>query len=109
MAIRLMDPCHSPTGKGCSFLEDPAHLKLYETRGMRLLCVLRTVLWWESLSHFVNCLMPLQMIIGGSNEDEPFYNRHPANTIEFFPSKNGGVARFSPFLKDTVPANLFPR
>ena len=49
------------------------------------------------------------MIIGGMHESTPFYNTDPVNSIEFFPSKDGGVPRPSAFLERSLPANLFPR
>lgn len=49
------------------------------------------------------------MIVGGVHEGVLFYNIDPVNSIEFFPSKDGGVPRQSDFLARTNPVNLFPR
>ncbi|THG97889.1 hypothetical protein EW026_g4195 [Hermanssonia centrifuga] len=51
------------------------------------------------------------MITGGIHVNTNFYNNltAAANTIEFFPPKDGGVPRPSAFLKRSLPANLFPR
>ncbi len=49
------------------------------------------------------------MILGGAHRNMAFYNTDPANTIEFFPAKDGGVPRPSAFLERTLPVNMFPR
>ncbi len=49
------------------------------------------------------------MVVGGTHLGVPFYNDDPVTTIEFFPKKDGGIARPLEVLKRSVPANLFPR
>ncbi|KAJ7262826.1 hypothetical protein C8J57DRAFT_1231438 [Mycena rebaudengoi] len=48
------------------------------------------------------------MVVGGTHI-ATLYNVDPANTFEFFPSKDSGVPRQSAFLARRLPANLFPR
>lgn len=94
--IRLFGPCDSPDGigEGCTLFEDPETLHLAVNR------------WYpSSLRIFDGSLM----VIGGTNNATPFYNMFPENSFEFFPKKDGGQVRFSPFLERTVPTNLFPR
>ncbi|TFK65670.1 glyoxal oxidase precursor [Pluteus cervinus] len=94
MGLRLFEPCASPSGVGCTVVDDPATLHLETTR------------WYpSSLRIFDGSLM----VVGGIHEDTPFYNTDPVNSFEFFPSKDGGVPRPSDFLARTVPVNLFPR
>ncbi|KAF9069729.1 copper radical oxidase [Rhodocollybia butyracea] len=94
MGIRIFEPCASPSGDNCTLFEDPATLHLAVTR------------WYpSSLRIFDGSLM----IIGGTNASTPFYNVAPENSFEFFPPKDNGQVRFSPFLERTVPVNLFPR
>ncbi len=45
----------------------------------------------------------------GSQVNSVFYNIQPENSFEFFPSKDAGGVRPSPFLERSLPANLFPR
>jgi len=47
--------------------------------------------------------------VGGIHESTPFYKTDPVNSFEFFPPKDDGVPRPSPFLERSLPANLFPR
>ena len=51
------------------------------------------------------------MVIGGIHVPTSFYNSEDlaANSVEFFPPKDGGVPRPSAFLQRSLPANLFPR
>lgn len=49
------------------------------------------------------------MVVGGMHGLATFYNVDPANSFEFFPKKDNGIPRPSPFLERTLPANLFPR
>ncbi|KAJ7241477.1 glyoxal oxidase N-terminus-domain-containing protein [Mycena rebaudengoi] len=94
MGLRMFEPCSTPDGTGCTLFDDPAAFHLAVNR------------WYpSSLRIFDGSLM----IIGGSVNATPFYNVDPVNSFEFFPSKDGGVPRKSPFLARTVPANLFPR
>lgn len=55
--------------------------------------------------------LALQMVAGGIHTNTPFYNTPnlTESSFEFFPPKDGGVPRHSPFLDRTLPANLFPR
>ncbi|KAF8909784.1 copper radical oxidase [Gymnopilus junonius] len=94
MGLRLFEPCDDPDGVGCTFIDDPATLHLVENR------------WYPSAVRIFDGSI---MVVGGMHEETPFYNTDPANTIEFFPSKDNDVPRQSPFLARTVPANLFPR
>jgi len=48
-------------------------------------------------------------IMKGSHVDVNFYNIDPENSYEFFPKKDGGAVRPSPFLERSLPSNLFPR
>ncbi|KAJ3717702.1 glyoxal oxidase N-terminus-domain-containing protein [Lentinula raphanica] len=94
MGIRIFEPCEDPSGVGCTLFEDPETLHLAAYR------------WYpSSLRIFDGSLM----ILGGTHEQTPFYNTDPENTFEFFPPKDNGQTRFSPFLARTVPTNLFPR
>ncbi|KAF9062726.1 copper radical oxidase [Rhodocollybia butyracea] len=94
MGIRIFEPCASPSGDNCTLFEDPATLHLAVKR------------WYpSSLRIFDGSLM----IIGGMNDSTPFYNTGPENSFEFFPPKDNGQVRFSPFLERTLPVNLFPR
>ncbi len=92
-AIRLFEPCASPSGEGCTLFEDPANLHLQEQR------------WYPSSIRIFDGSL---MIVGGIHEDTPFYNTDPALTFEFFPPKES-TPRPSEFLKRSLPANLFPR
>ncbi|KIJ53696.1 copper radical oxidase [Sphaerobolus stellatus SS14] len=93
-AIRIFEPCANAAGIGCTVFEDPATVHLAESR------------WYpSSLRIFDGSLM----IIGGTHVPTPFYNTDPANTFEFFPPKDNGVPRPSPFLVKSGLANLFPR
>ncbi|KAG6836314.1 hypothetical protein H0H93_009234 [Arthromyces matolae] len=96
MMIRLFDPCTDANGVGCTVFEDPSTLHLTTTR------------WYpSSLRIFDGSLM----VIGGIRNTTSFYNNVSAaiNSFEFFPPKDSGVARPSPFLNRSLPANLFPR
>ncbi|KAH9480911.1 Aldehyde oxidase GLOX [Psilocybe cubensis] len=94
MGLRLFEPCDDPNGEGCTLFEDPENLHLVENR------------WYTSALRLHDGSL---IVVGGMHEDTPFYNTDPANTIEFFPPKDNGAARPSPFLERTVPGNLFPR
>ncbi|KAJ7256075.1 glyoxal oxidase precursor, partial [Mycena rebaudengoi] len=94
MGLRLFEPCNTPDGAGCTLFDSPPVLHLAETR------------WYPSTVRIFDGSL---MIVGGMHVATFFYNTDPANSIEFFPSKDGGVPRQSPFLARTVPANLFPR
>lgn len=94
MGVRLFEPCDDPSGLSCTLFEDPATLHLAANR------------WYpSSLRIFDGSLM----VIGGTHVATPFYNVDPENSFEFFPPKDNGVPRFSPFLERTLPTNLFPR
>jgi hypothetical protein len=96
MGLRRFEPCLAPDGAGCTIFDDPSVLHLVEKR------------WYpSSLRIFDGSLM----VLGGDAEQTPFYNVLPdaRNNYEFVPPKDGGVPRPSPFLKRTMPANMFPR
>ncbi|KAG6908451.1 hypothetical protein DXG01_004534 [Tephrocybe rancida] len=96
MLLRLFEPCTDPTGAGCTIFENPATHHLTTTR------------WYpSSLRIFDGSLM----VIGGIRDTTSFYNNisFAVNSFEFFPPKDGGLARPSPFLERSLPANLFPR
>ncbi|CDO77228.1 Glyoxal oxidase [Trametes cinnabarina] len=92
-AIRLFEPCDSPTGDGCTLFEDPATLHLLEKR------------WYPSSARIFDGSL---IIVGGMHEATPFYNTDPALSFEFFPRKED-TPRPSEFLNRSLPANLFPR
>ncbi|EIW61172.1 glyoxal oxidase precursor [Trametes versicolor FP-101664 SS1] len=92
-AIRLFEPCASPSGDGCTLFEDPDNLHLLEHR------------WYPSSIRIFDGSL---MIVGGIHTDTPFYNTDPALSFEFFPPKEN-APRPSEFLKRSLPANLFPR
>ncbi|KAI0737815.1 glyoxal oxidase precursor [Daedaleopsis nitida] len=91
-AIRLFEPCESPTGEGCTVFEDP-NLKLLAER------------WYSSSIRISDGSL---LIVGGSHVTSHFYNTDPESSFEFFPRKEEAV-RPSPFLKRALPVNLFPR
>ncbi|KAF9467716.1 copper radical oxidase [Collybia nuda] len=94
MMLRLFEPCIDASGAGCTVIEDAQSLRLAANR------------WYpSSLRIFDGSLM----IVGGMHELASFYNTDPENSIEFFPKKDNGIPRPSPFLERTLPANLFPR
>ncbi|KAH9884941.1 glyoxal oxidase N-terminus-domain-containing protein [Cubamyces lactineus] len=92
-AIRLFEPCASPTGDGCTVFEDPENLHLLEKR------------WYPASARIFDGSI---IIVGGMHEDTPFYNTDPALSFEFFPQKES-TPRPSEFLNRSLPANLFPR
>ncbi|RDX47756.1 glyoxal oxidase precursor [Lentinus brumalis] len=92
-AIRIFEPCASPTGEGCTLFEDPATLHLLAKR------------WYPSSIRIFDGSL---MIIGGTHVNAAFYNIDPENSFEFFPPKEDTV-RPSAFLERSLPANLFPR
>lgn len=92
-AIRIFEPCASPTGEGCTVFEDPQNLHLQERR------------WYPSTARIFDGSL---LIVGGMHEDTPFFNTDPALSFEFFPPKES-TPRPSEFLKRSLPANLFPR
>nr|VWP02011.1 C2H2-type domain-containing protein [Ganoderma boninense] len=91
-AIRLFEPCASPTGEGCTVFEDP-NLLLIEPR------------WYPSSTRIFDGSL---LIVGGMHEQAHFYNTDSASSFEFFPRKEQ-TARPSAFLQRSLPANLFPR
>jgi len=96
MIIRMFEPCTDPDGVGCKVIEDPENLHLTLPR------------WYPSSLRISDGSL---MVVGGIQGSTPFYNNLTAgaNSFEFFPSKDNGLARPSPFLVRTLPANLFPR
>ncbi|KAI0761400.1 glyoxal oxidase N-terminus-domain-containing protein, partial [Irpex lacteus] len=93
-ALRIFEPCDSPNGEGCALFEDPATVHLAAAR------------WYPSSVRIFDGSL---MIMGGSQVNSVFYNIQPENSFEFFPSKDAGGVRPSPFLERSLPANLFPR
>ncbi|PIL37696.1 hypothetical protein GSI_01390 [Ganoderma sinense ZZ0214-1] len=92
-AIRIFEPCASPTGAGCTLFEDPATLHLLAKR------------WYPSSIRIFDGSL---LIVGGTHVNANFYNVDPENSFEFFPPKESTV-RPSAFLERSLPANLFPR
>lgn len=92
-AIRIFEPCASPTGEGCTLFEDPATLHLLAKR------------WYPSSIRIFDGSL---LIVGGTHVNANFYNVDPENSFEFFPPKESTV-RPSAFLARSLPANLFPR
>lgn len=111
MAIRLFEPCDSPSGEGCAIIEDPENFHLAETRwytsALRIFDGSLVSIFTSSDQYYVS--ISLQMVVGGIHEETPFYNTDPVNSFEFFPKKDGGVPRPSAFLERSLPGNLFPR
>ncbi|KAJ7241370.1 glyoxal oxidase N-terminus-domain-containing protein [Mycena rebaudengoi] len=94
MGLRLFEPCSAVDGAGCTLFDSPPVFHLAESR------------WYPSTLRIFDGSL---MVVGGTHILTPFYNVDPANTFEFFPSKDGGVPRQSAFLARSLPANLFPR
>ena len=92
-ALRIFEPCASPSGEGCTLFEDPQHLHLLENR------------WYPSSIRIFDGSL---MIIGGTHVNAGFNNVDPANSFEFFPPKED-TPRPSAFLERALPTNLFPR
>ncbi|KAJ8496231.1 hypothetical protein ONZ45_g12536 [Pleurotus djamor] len=93
-AIRIFEPCDSPSGEGCTVFENPLTHQLAVPR------------WYPSSVRIFDGSL---MVIGGTHAGTPFYNTDPENSFEFFPKKDGGRVRPSEFLERSLPANLFPR
>ncbi|KAI0684361.1 glyoxal oxidase precursor [Earliella scabrosa] len=91
-AIRLLGPCASSTGEGCTLFEDPNLILLAER-------------WYPSAIRIFDGSL---LIAGGMHVEAVFYNTDPENSFEFFPRKEETV-RPSAFLERSLPANLFPR
>lgn len=92
-AIRIFEPCLSPTGEDCTLFENLETHHLFERR------------WYASSIRIFDGSL---MIVGGTHVTTPFYNVDPVNSFEFFPKKES-APRPSPFLERSLPANLFPR
>ena len=92
-AIRIFEPCASPTGEGCTVFEDPATLHLLAKR------------WYPTAIRIFDGSL---LIVGGTHVNAAFYNVDPENSYEFFPPKEDTV-RPSAFLERSLPSNLFPR
>ncbi|KAJ7062818.1 glyoxal oxidase N-terminus-domain-containing protein [Mycena amicta] len=94
MGVRIFEPCNSPDGTGCKLFDNPDLVHLAADR------------WYpSSLRIFDGSLL----VVGGTHTFSLFYNTEPENTFEFFPAKDNGVTRPSPFLERSGPANMFPR
>ncbi|KAH9939374.1 glyoxal oxidase precursor [Epithele typhae] len=91
-AIRLFEPCASPTGEGCTLFESPELILIAER-------------WYPSAIRIFDGSL---LIAGGMHGEAVFYNIDPENSFEFFPRKEQTV-RPSAFLERALPANLFPR
>ncbi|KAF4586520.1 hypothetical protein EYR38_010799 [Pleurotus pulmonarius] len=92
-AIRIFEPCLSPTGEDCTLFENLETHHLFERR------------WYASSIRIFDGSL---MIVGGTHVTTPFYNVDPVNSFEFFPKKEN-APRPSPFLERSLPSNLFPR
>ncbi|KAI0757970.1 glyoxal oxidase precursor [Fomes fomentarius] len=92
-AIRIFEPCASPTGEGCTVFEDPTNFTLMVER------------WYPSAIRIFDGSL---FIVGGSHVNLQFYNIDPENSFEFFPRKED-APRPSAFLERSLPVNLFPR
>ena len=92
-ALRIFEPCASPSGEGCTLFEDGNTLHLLAPR------------WYPSSVRIFDGSL---MIVGGTHVNANFYNVDPENSFEFFPRKEDTV-RPSAFLERSLPANLFPR
>ena len=92
-AIRLFEPCASPTGEGCTLFEDPENLHLLALR------------WYPTAIRIFDGSL---LVVGGTHVNAGFYNVDPENSFEFFPRKEDTV-RPSAFLQRTLPSNMFPR
>ncbi|KAF7331434.1 Copper radical oxidase [Mycena kentingensis (nom. inval.)] len=96
MGLRILEPCTSADGSGCTLYDDPNVVRLAEDR------------WYPSTVRIFDGSLA-SMVVGGSHVLTPFYNEDRADSFEFFPSKDNGVVRQSEFLARSGPANLFPR
>ncbi|KAF7424119.1 hypothetical protein PC9H_009422 [Pleurotus ostreatus] len=92
-AIRIFEPCASPSGEGCTLFENLETHHLFERR------------WYASTLRIFDGSL---MIVGGTHANTKFYNIDPVNSFEFFPKKEA-TTRPSAFLERALPANLFPR
>ncbi len=96
--LRLMQPCTSATGAGCTIYENPATFHLLVDR------------WYPTAIRLYD---GSAMIIGGTSVGG-FYNDIPGANMasyEYFPKKFWMPSPFtvpSDFLLRTAPANLFP-
>ncbi|KAJ7575631.1 glyoxal oxidase N-terminus-domain-containing protein [Mycena floridula] len=96
MALRIFEPCTDPSGASCTLYEDPKTLHLAAPR------------WYPSTLRIFDGSL---MVVGGIHIFTLFYNTpdDAENTFEFFPPKDNGIPRASPFLERSLGANLFPR
>ncbi|KAF7310082.1 hypothetical protein MIND_00381500 [Mycena indigotica] len=92
--LRIFEPCTSPSGVGCTLYDDPSTLHLTAAR------------WYPSAIRIYDGSL---FIAGGSLNFSLFYNEFPENSYEFFPPRDGGVVRPSPFLVRAGKTNMFPR
>ncbi|KZT42986.1 hypothetical protein SISSUDRAFT_1116679 [Sistotremastrum suecicum HHB10207 ss-3] len=92
--LRIFEPCNDPNGAGCTVFDNPTTLKLAKSR------------WYPTALRISD---GSAMVIGGTAAGG-FLNTAGAGqfSYEFFPPKNGGAVVASPFLQDTLFANLFP-
>ena len=94
MSIRIFEPCASPSGRGCTMFDDPTLVHMSDPR------------WYPTAIRVFDGSL---LIVGGIEVPTLFFNTVPVNSFEFFPSKDEGISRHSPFLERSLPANLFPR
>ncbi|KAF7300981.1 hypothetical protein MIND_00661200 [Mycena indigotica] len=92
--LRIFEPCKTSDGHGCTLFDNPATVHLAVPR------------WYPSSARLYDGSL---IIAGGSLNFSLFYNEFPENSFEFFPKKDHGAVRPSPFLKRGGPANMFPR
>ncbi|KZS97524.1 glyoxal oxidase precursor [Sistotremastrum niveocremeum HHB9708] len=92
--LRIFEPCTDPAGAGCTVFDDPITVRLVKPR------------WYPSA---IRIWDGSAMVIGGTAAGG-FLNTAGSNepSYEFFPPKNNSIPIVSPFLQDTLGANLFP-
>ncbi|KAI0344362.1 hypothetical protein BDW22DRAFT_1355743 [Trametopsis cervina] len=93
-AIRIFEPCASPSGEGCTLFDNPSTLHLAAPR------------WYATAIRIYDGSL---LVIGGIHQATVFYNTDPENSYEFYPPRGDGSVIHSPLLERTLPANLFPR
>nr|GAT51211.1 predicted protein [Mycena chlorophos] len=93
-AVRIFEPCDTPDGSGCELYDDPAVIHLTVPR------------WYPSSVRIYDGSL---IVVGGSFNFSFFYNTFTENSFEFWPPKDHGAVRDSPFLDRAGPANMFTR
>jgi hypothetical protein len=97
-AVRVFEPCDAPDAGGCVLYENHAQIRLASPR------------WYNTVLRIAD---GSAMVLGGSRKGGWMNNATTNNpTLEYFPPKNihghNGLPVPSPFLSDTLNANLFP-